>query len=416
MEKPLLIIIGYVWPEPGSSAAGRHMMEIIRVFQSAKWRIIFASPAADSAYKADLDSLDIPQQTIRLNSDSFDQWIQPLSPDAILFDRFMMEEQFGWRVARTCPDAMRILDTEDLHFLRQGREAVVRQKSTAESGKAENEMVLREIASIYRSDLSLIISSKEMQLLKEEYAVPDEILHYFPFLTEPSSSLLPGFVQRKDFLFVGTARHAPNLDAIRYLKTRLWPSISKRLPGTCLNIVGSYPTREISQMHKPETGFCVLGHVENLEPLLESSRVFLAPLRFGAGLKGKLIEAMQWGIPSVTTATGAEGIAAGENWPGALVTDEASFDESFVSAAVAIYQSESRWYEAQQAGLGLLRVHFDGQQHGRELSQRITQLRKDLPRQRANNFTGQMLLHHSMRSTEFMSRWIDCKNRKSAGN
>jgi len=420
MEKPLLVIIGYVWPEPGSSAAGRHMMEIIQVFQSAQWRIIFASPAADCAYKADLGSLDIPQQSIELNSDSFDKWIQPLSPDAVLFDRFMMEEQFGWRVARRCPEAMRILDTEDLHFLRQGREAVVRQKSTTEVGKAGNETALREIASIYRSDLSLIISSTEMQLLKQEYAIPDELLHYFPFLSEQPSNSLAGFAERKDFLFVGTARHAPNLDAIRYLKTTLWPAIRKQLPGTCLNIVSSYPTKEISQMHKPETGFCVLGHVEHLEPLLESCRVFLAPLRFGAGLKGKLIEAMQWGMPSVTTATGAEGIAPDDNWPGAVVPDDESFDESFdelfVRAASAIYQSESQWKQAQQTGLDLLRDHFDSKQHSRQLSQRIMQVMQDLHRLRANNFTGQMLMHHSMRSTEFMSRWIDCKNRKSAEN
>lgn len=416
MAQHLLVIIGYVWPEPASSAAGRHMMEIIRVFQSAQWNIVFASPAADSKYQADLDSLDIPQQTIELNSDSFDEWIRPLAPDAVLFDRFMMEEQFGWRVARSCPDAMRILDTEDLHFLRQGRETVVRQTHPDASGKPVNETALREIASIYRSDLSLIISSKEMELLKQDFGIADELLHYFPFLAEPLSNPVPGYSERTDFLFVGTARHAPNLDAIRNLKTTLWPEIRRQLPGACLNIVGSYPTKEISQMHKPESGFCVLGHVVELEPLLESCRVFLAPLRFGAGLKGKLIEAMQWGMPSITTATGAEGIAAGDNWPGAVVADDEAFVELFVSAAVAMYQSEPDWNHAQQTGLDLLRNRFDATQHSQRLSHRIKHVMQNLQTQRANNFTGQMLLHHSMRSTEFMSRWIDCKNRQSSEN
>ncbi|MBT8439289.1 MAG: glycosyltransferase [Gammaproteobacteria bacterium] len=388
------------------------MMEIIQVLQSAQWRIVFATPAADSPYKADLKSLHIPQQSIELNSDSFDEWIHKLSPDAVLFDRFMMEEQFGWRVARSCPDAMRILDTEDLHFLRQGREAVVRQKHSVDISGPGNETALREIASIYRSDLSLIISSKEMLLLKQDFKIPDQLLHYFPFVTEQPSGLLPGFAERKDFLFVGTARHAPNLDAIRYLKTTLWPAIRKQLPATCLNIVGSYPTKEISQMHKPETGFCVLGHVENLQPLLESSRVFLAPLRFGAGLKGKLIEAMQWGIPSVTTSTGAEGIASADGWPGIVVDN----DSAFISAAVDIYESETRWKQAQQTGLSLLHQHFERTQHSRKLSERITEVIQQLQKHRATNFTGQMLLHHSMRSTEFMSRWIDCKNQKSSTN
>jgi len=412
MKNPLLVIIGYVWPEPGSSAAGRHMMEIIQVLQSAHWRIVFATPAADSPYKADLNALNIPQQSIELNSDSFDEWICRLSPDAVLFDRFMMEEQFGWRVARSCPDAMRILDTEDLHFLRQGREAVVRQKKSVDDGYLDNDIALREIASIYRSDLSLIISAREMQLLKQDFKIPDELLQYFPFLTEKSPGSLPGFNGRKDFLFIGTARHAPNLDAIRYLKTTLWPAIRKQLPASCLNIVSSYPTREISQMHKPETGFNVLGHVENIQPLLESSRVFLAPLRFGAGLKGKLIEAMQWGIPSVTTATGAEGIASADAWPGAVVDNDAAF----ISAAVEIHVSESRWKQAQKTGLDLLGQRFDATEHSRKLSESISGILQQLPKHRANNFTGRMLLYHSMRSTEFMSRWIECKNRKSSTN
>ncbi len=387
-------------------------MEIIQAFQSARWRVVFATPAADSPYRVDLKSLNISSKTIELNSDSFDEWIQKLLPDAVLFDRFMMEEQFGWRVARSCPNAMRILDTEDLHFLRQGRETAARQKNPVDDSSLQNETALREIASIYRSDLSLIISAREMQLLKQDFDIPGELLHYFPFLTDPPPGPLPGFVERRDFLFIGTARHAPNLDAIRHLKTSLWPAIRKQLPGVNLNIVASYPTKEISQMHKPETGFCVLGHVGNLQPLLESSRVFVAPLRFGAGLKGKLIEAMQWGMPSVTTPTGAEGIASTDGWPGVVAPD----DETFVSAALKLYQSGPLWHQAQQTGLELLDRRFSRAQHTRYLSKKILDVMQDLHQHRAKNFTGQMLMHHSMRSTEFMSRWIDCKNRQPGGN
>lgn len=406
IEQPLLVIIGYVWPEPGSSAAGRHMMEIIHVFQSANWKIIFATPAADSPYKADLESLHIEQHSIELNSDSFDRWISRLAPQAVVFDRFMMEEQFGWRVAQSCPQAMRILDTEDLHFLRQAR-----QKTTTGEPDIKNETALREIASIYRCDLSLIISAHEMRLLQEQFQVPDTLLHYFPFLTESPARQLPGFSGRKDFLFVGTVRHEPNLDAIRYLKTRIWPAIRRELPDANLYVVGSYPTREVSQMHKPQDGFYVLGHVQNLEPLLESSRVFVAPLRFGAGLKGKLIEAMQWGIPSVTTPTGAEGIATEEDWPGTVADDE----EILIKAAVELYTQETAWTKAQQAGYELVEQAFDRSQHTRKLALRVAQLMDGLEQQREGNFIGRMLMHHSMRSTEFMSRWIDCKNRLAPG-
>jgi glycosyltransferase involved in cell wall biosynthesis len=408
MSQHVLVIIGYVWPEPGSSAAGRHMMEIIQVFLSSGWQIIFATPAADSPHKADLQSMGIAEKAIELNSDSFDEWLATVSPDAVLFDRFMMEEQFGWRVARTCPQAMRILDTEDLHFLRQARQAAEKKNADSNKPVIKNETALREIASIYRSDLSLIISEPEMQLLSDEFQIPKALLHYFPFVMNSMKDEQPGFDQRKDFLFIGTVRHAPNLDAIRYLKNILWPKIRLQLPDADLKIVGSYLTKEVSQMHRPETGFHVLGHVEDLQPLLAGSRVYLAPLRFGAGLKGKLIEAMQWGIPSITTSTGAEGIAAGNDWPGVVTDDQ----DGFVEAAVAYYQSDIAWNKARQTGFDLLAKHFDGKRHIKILSDRLEELRQGLQQYRHHNFIGQMLMHHSMRSTEFMSRWIDCKNRK----
>ena len=114
-----LLIIGSVWPEPKSSAAGGRMMHLIKCFQELHWKICFASPASDSEFAVNLDDFNIQKERIVLNDDSFDVFIRDLNPNAVLFDRFMMEEQFGWRVAQNCPDALRILDTEDLHFLRQ---------------------------------------------------------------------------------------------------------------------------------------------------------------------------------------------------------------------------------------------------------------------------------------------------------
>jgi glycosyltransferase involved in cell wall biosynthesis len=385
------------------------MMEIIQVFQSTGWDIIFATPAADSPHRINLQVMGIAEQLIELNSDSFDKWLATVAPQAVLFDRFMMEEQFGWRVARTCPHAMRILDTEDLHFLRQAREQACRKNIEMTDAELHNETALREIASIYRSDISLIISDRERRLLTEQFQLPDALLHYFPFLVEKQQVKLLGYDERRGFLFIGTVRHAPNLDAIRYLKTVLWPGIRRQLPGAELNVIGSYPTREVIQMHQPKAGFNVLGHVEDIKPYLETSRVFLAPMRFGAGLKGKLIEAMQWGIPSITTPTGAEGIGSHENWPGAVTRN----DQQYINEAVSYYESETKWARAQQNGLELIKNNFDLQYHSRKLSERVEQIRDRLQAHRQKNFFGQMLLHHSMRSTEFMSRWIDCKNRKA---
>src|SRR5690606_14722049 len=102
-----LLVIGYVWPEPRSSAAGGHMMQLLECFLADGWRITFASPARSGEHRADLSGLGIEEVEIELNSSSFDDFALALQPDVVLFDRFMMEEQFGWRVAQACPDALR---------------------------------------------------------------------------------------------------------------------------------------------------------------------------------------------------------------------------------------------------------------------------------------------------------------------
>lgn len=403
----VLVVIGTVWPEPGSSAAGRHMLEILRVFVEADWQVIFATPAEDSLQRADLGDLGIREQTIRLNCDSFDEWLAGVKPDVVLFDRYFIEEQFSWRVARSCPHALRLLDTEDLHFLRHARQQVVRQGLSLQDAALDNEVAVREIASILRSDLSLVISSFEQQLLISRFAVPAQLLHYFPLLVDCPLPAVPGLQQRHDLLFVGTARHAPNRDAVRYLRSKLWPQIHAQLPQARMLVAGSYPTEAILQMHDPDAGFHVLGHVRDLSSLLSSARVYLAPLRFGAGLKGKLLEAMAWGIPVVTTPVGAEGIAAGDAWPGMLGDDDAAL----VDASVSLYQQKALWQQARENAFSLLQRHFCYHRHAPLLLQRVQQLCGNLAQHRQQNFHGRMLNHHLLRAHEYLSRWIDCKNR-----
>ena len=109
-----LLVIGYVWPEPKSSAAGSRMLQLIECFQQAGFAVTYASPAAPSEHAIDYAAFNITPATIELNSASFDEFVSTLQPDAVMFDRFMMEEQFGWRVEKHCPNALRILDSEDL--------------------------------------------------------------------------------------------------------------------------------------------------------------------------------------------------------------------------------------------------------------------------------------------------------------
>ena len=130
------------------------------------WKITFASAAQKSEFSYLLQNENIQEANIQVNDSGFDQWISELNPDVVLFDRFIMEEQFGWRVAEYCKNAIRILDTEDLHFLRHARHQAIKDEFIPGKIDLQNDHAKREIASILRCDVSLIISSYEFELLE----------------------------------------------------------------------------------------------------------------------------------------------------------------------------------------------------------------------------------------------------------
>jgi hypothetical protein len=132
-----VLVIGYVWPEPRSSAAGSRMIELLELFRAQGWQVIFASAAALSEHRADLRELGVPEVSIALNCDSFDAYVAELQPDLVLFDRFFTEEQFAWRVERACPTPLRVLDNSDLHSQREARQQLLKSAQQGCSGEAD---------------------------------------------------------------------------------------------------------------------------------------------------------------------------------------------------------------------------------------------------------------------------------------
>ncbi|MEP4891838.1 MAG: glycosyltransferase family 4 protein [Aliiglaciecola sp.] len=403
-----LLAIGYVWPEPNSSAAGKHMLSLLKLFKTAGYQICFASPAMQTEHKIDLTQLGMDEVSIELNNSSFDEFIRALNPQVVLFDRFMMEEQFSWRVAKNCPNALRILDTEDLHCLRDARHKAHKQSRELTEQDLKSDMAMREIAAIYRCDLTLVISEYEMSILQEQFKVPSEILHYCPFILD-IKKLTPSaksFNQRQHFVSIGNFRHAPNWDAVLYLKQSIWPLIRKQIPSAELHIYGAYPPPKATDLHNPKTGFYVDGWAEDAFTVLEQSKVCIAPLRFGAGLKGKLADAMWTGTPSVTTSVGSQGMNDSGKWPGAI----ADTPQQIADNAVALYQDAELWQSASEYGYEVLAARFDANIIEPQLLARVEDCLAHLSQHRLMNFTGMMLQHHSHKSTQYMSQWIEAKN------
>ncbi|NMH58741.1 glycosyltransferase [Alteromonas ponticola] len=403
-----VLIIGFVWPEPNSSAAGQNMMGIIHALKQADWEVHFASAATDSYHKADISALGIHCESITLNDSSFDNYIARLTPSVVIFDRFMTEEQFSWRVKRTCAEAVRIINTEDLHSLRHTRhEAVKRSHPTPYVSDIENEITQREIAAILRSDLTLIISEHELTMLTEKFHIPHQQLLHLPLLETAFHCENPTFAHRKDFVWIGNFRHAPNWDATLQLKQHIWPKIRQKLPDANLTVLGAYPPKKATQLDDNKSGFRVKGWVEDISRELPLHRVMLAPLRFGAGIKGKLLAAMHANMPSVTTSVGAEGIASAKEWPG-FVTDDWQL---FAHQAVTLYENSNYWHEQQARIAEVLAPKFDTKHNKARLVTRISQLAEQLDKHRAALPLQFVMWQQSLRSTQYMSQWIEEKNK-----
>lgn len=412
MKKQSILIIGAVWVEPNSSAAGSRMLQLIALFLKHNFTITFAATAQKSENAFNLDSLGIVTVAIELNSSSFDDFIQKLNPNIVVFDRFMIEEQFGWRVAENCPNALRILDTEDLHFLRK-----VRCQQLKKGEEFTNEALLkadetkREIASILRCDLSLIISTYEMELLKSVFKIDENILYYLPFLLdkldEHQTKKWKSFEEREHFVFIGNFFHKPNVDAVLTLKNEVWGEIREFLPKAELHVYGAYVNQQIEQLHNKKDGFLIKGFAENSIEVVENARLVLAPLRFGAGIKGKLTEAMLCGTPSVTTTIGAEGMCGNFPWSG-FIEDNFS---NFALIATQLYISKSLWENAQQTGVEIINHMYDKEKLGAPFINQIIEIQNNLEQHRTQNFLGSMLQHQTLQATKFMSKWIEAKNK-----
>lgn len=411
MSNSNLLIIGFVWPEPNSSAAGSRMLQLIEQFQKQGFDITFASAAKPSQNTFDLSGIGVKTRAIVLNDSSFDIFITELNPEVVVFDRFMTEEQYGWRVAEYCPNALRILDTEDFHGLRKARELALKDGVEVTVEHLQNDTTKREIASIYRCDLSLMISEAEIEILTKQFKIDRDLLYYLPFLLQPISEdeikELPTFEDRQHFITIGNFLHPPNYDAVLHLKQTIWPLIRRELPKAELHIYGAYESQKVSQLHNEKQDFLIKGFAEDVNEVMQKAKICLAPLRFGAGLKGKLVDAMQNGTPCVMSSIAAEGMF-GEMEANGFIENDA---KAFATKAITLYNDSKIWHNKQENGFTVNNERFNKTDFESGFENRIDELIKNLKSHRQNNFMGNLLRHQTLQSSKYMSKWIEEKSK-----
>jgi len=243
-------------------------------------------------------------------------------------------------VRNHCPQAKVLFHTVDLQYLRLAREAQLfddeRRRVAAERMKTS------ELDAIRACDATTVVSSAELEQLRP--LLPGSCIRLMPFARAIRGTSVP-FAARRDIVFVGGFKHPPNIDAVQYLVGEIMPLVRRRLPGVRLQVVGSLPPPEIVALACDDV--LITGYVQQLDELLDTMRISLAPLRYGAGIKGKIGGALAAGLPTVATPLAAEGMSLVDGREILLADTPADFAE----AVARLYQDETLWNAISTAGL-----------------------------------------------------------------
>ena len=277
--------------------------------------------------------------------------------DIVWASRYEVASACQRAVRRYAPRALFVLDTVDLHFLREAREAEL----TGDPAIAQRAERTREceLETIRNADLTIVVSEAERDILAD--AAPDAGVSVLSMIHE-----VPGrtkhFDARRGMFFIGGFRHPPNIDAIVWFANEVWPVIRARLPGVPMYVIGSNATERVRALHG--NGIEVLGHVPDLAPYLDGCRISVAPLRFGAGVKGKITSAQAAGVPVVATTLATEGMHL-EDGRDVLIADT---PQAFADAVVRLYTDASLWTTISDGGVANMARFFSPEAAARPLA------------------------------------------------
>jgi hypothetical protein len=411
----IVIFLTQLWPEQCASGASTRTLQLIGYFLRWGWQVHVWSDAELNTHEQALRGMGCQTLRVAPNDERFDSQILVADPHMVVFDRFSMEEKFSFRVWRQCPNALRVLDTVDLHSIRlaRGKQLKHLDEDTlccpdfefAKFIDQSDGIWERELAAILRSDLVLVVSDFEMDLLVHQFKVPKEIVHLCR-LTYPARSVAaPGFEDRAGFVALGCFRHPPNVDAFNYLSRTFWPRLRARLPQAVLHVWGSHMGPSAPIHASRQAGIFMKGHAPSAIAALEQARVHLALVRYGAGIKSKISDAFYAGTPSVTTKIGVEGMTDGADFPGFVSSD---LDEA-VEHAVLLHKDKSAWEKKASLCGALLQASYEEKSTLNSLKEKIEWILQNIAEQRRFNPLSRVLWHQSFRSTEYFSRWIETK-------
>ena len=403
-----IIYLANRWPNPSQTAAGTRSLQLLELLKENNYQVTIAG-----FFPADHDAQELEKKgfqyiSLALNDSGLVDFFRSKAYKIAFFDTFLMEEKLGWVIREALPNCMSVLDMQDLHFLRYARSQKPSLSIKNQTLDFNNQYTYREIASIFRCDLSLVISLAEMKWLQQKFHIDEKALFYLPFLYNAKTKshiIADDFSQRNHLLMLGNFLHQPNLDQAKFVIQQLSYQIQEKLPNCSIKIIGAYPPQHLIDLAKNKKNIELLGYQGDLSTHFAECKMMITPLRFGAGLKGKLFDAMQHQLPFVASEIAAEGLLGlSDRYIGKSETD-------FTDKLAAVYQSESNWIKAQWHQHQILSTHFLKSDFEDLFIDKLEEIRKHLQEHRNKLFYQNFFKYHQWQSTKYFSKWIEIKNK-----
>jgi GT2 family glycosyltransferase/glycosyltransferase involved in cell wall biosynthesis/predicted nuclease with TOPRIM domain len=345
-----VLVIDACMLTPDQDSGSVRMQSLLEVLTDLQCKVTFV---ADNLEYREPYVSDLQQRGIEVQFHPFVSSIADLLAargsewDVVIISRHYIAAKHLDAVRQFAPQALVVFDTVDLHFLREERLAELEGSAVAmASARAKRE---EELAMIRKSDVTLVVSPVEQKLLHE--LMPEARVMILSNIHEPVAGGKP-YAEREGLVFIGGFQHPPNVDAVLWYATEILPRVRERLPGVKTYIVGSKVPATIKALATDD--LIVTGYVPDVTPYFNGCRVSIAPLRYGAGVKGKVNLAMSHGLPVVATSASVEGmhLRPGDD---VLVADD---PEGFADAIVRLYEDELLWRKLEAGGVENIRRHF----------------------------------------------------------
>lgn len=343
LPKSRILIIDTLVPAYDKDSGSNRLFKLMQILQKLGYHLIFLPDYGheQEPYTSELESLGI--EVLYFTHEQSD-WQKRLQKRLSIIDiawvcRPELCEKYI-PILHQKPDIKVIYDTIDLHFLRLKRQwELLSAQAKIESENEWQKMQALEVQFARTADVTVVVTEVEKDILEGFEAKRVQVV---PNIHVAYNHNIPSFADRRGLLFIGGYYHKPNVDAVIWLCQTIMPLVWQEQPDMQLTLLGSNPSPAVKALANKHV--TVPGYIQDVEPYFLSHRLFVAPLRYGAGMKGKIGHSLSYGLPTITTAIGAEGMGL-TSGVDALIADE---PEAFAKDILQLYNDQKLWQTISQ--------------------------------------------------------------------